>query len=417
MHVDLEQARKRAKELVKSGRAAQLADAQREVARGLGYASWPALVHAVRSPSADDVVAAAYDRPDRALELLERAPELRDDPWVALSLGDASKTADAREPGGPLDAAPLFYVARSRIAEDAVPAARDLLRRGALTDGKTAESWTNLSVACSRGDAELVRVLLEAGADPNDNDSLYHSIEPADDACTRLLLEHGAVVPGTNALAHALDYDCIDRVRLLLEHGADPNEGLTVRHAVVRGRTADFVRLLAEHGADVSARDRGGRTAYAHAVLRGRDELAQELKTLGSPTDLGPDRLDDDARAALVDRALDGDLDAVVAEHGVGLAGGDPPGSLLHHASYRGLVGPVARLLELGADPNTRTTTYHATPLGWAAIGSRHHGEGDPVGVAKLLLGAGARLDAEDVEAAAGPLVGWLEDRIGGRDV
>src|SRR5216117_3252138 len=47
MNIDLEQARKRAKELVKAGRAAKLADAQREIARSLGYPGWSALVHAL----------------------------------------------------------------------------------------------------------------------------------------------------------------------------------------------------------------------------------------------------------------------------------------------------------------------------------------------------------------------------------
>ena len=37
MKIDIEQARKRAKELVKAGRVAKLADAQREIARELGF--------------------------------------------------------------------------------------------------------------------------------------------------------------------------------------------------------------------------------------------------------------------------------------------------------------------------------------------------------------------------------------------
>ena len=166
MKIDVEQARKRAKELVKAGRVAKLADAQREVARELGYPSWPAMVHALEPPTAERVIREADHRPDRALELLAEAPALREDPWVALTLGDASGIRDARSPGGPLGLPPLFYVARSRLAVDNLPAARDLLERGADPNGPGGEEWTNLSIACARGDAPLARLLLESGASP-----------------------------------------------------------------------------------------------------------------------------------------------------------------------------------------------------------------------------------------------------------
>ena len=52
MNIDIRQARTRAKELVKSGAAEKLSDAQREVARGLGYSSWPAMVRALEGPTA-----------------------------------------------------------------------------------------------------------------------------------------------------------------------------------------------------------------------------------------------------------------------------------------------------------------------------------------------------------------------------
>lgn len=443
MHVDLEQARKRAKELVKSGGAAKLADAQREIARSLGYASWPALVHALEPPSAERVVTAAYDMPDRALELLERAPPLRDDPWVALSLGDASKIDDAKTPGGPLDAAPLFYVARSRIARNTAAAARDLLARGALPNGKTAESWTNLSVACSRGDAELVRALLEAGADPNDNDSLYHSMEPAEDDCARLLLEHGAVVPGTNSLAHALDFDRIDRVRMLLEHGADPNEGGLLAHAVLRRRSPEFMRLLVEHGADPAGRGWTGLTAYQQAVRRGDAEAAETLAALGSPTettaaddalaaialgegDVSGLELDDAARDDLIELAMRDveTLGRVVDAVGPRFSarwGGGPRGTLLHQASWLGRADFVSVLLERGADPHERVETDYATPLGWAVVGSRYSPDhpndsfsspdADYVAVATLLLEAGAQVEPKFEEMAAGPLAAWLAER------
>ena len=45
-------------------------------------------------------------------------------------------------------------------------------------------------------------MLLDAGADPNDSESLYHAVEGAEPDCLRLLLEAGARVERSNALHH-----------------------------------------------------------------------------------------------------------------------------------------------------------------------------------------------------------------------
>lgn len=50
-------------------------------------------------------------------------------------------------------------------------------------------------------DPDLTRVLLDAGADPDDGESLYHSTEAESPEGLRLLLARGAQTRGTNALA------------------------------------------------------------------------------------------------------------------------------------------------------------------------------------------------------------------------
>jgi ankyrin repeat protein len=444
VRIDIEQARKRAKELVKAGRFERLADAQREIARELGYPSWPALIRAVDRPTAERFVREVDHWPDRALELLDAAPDLRGDPWVALSLGQVPDGLVATAPGGPLAQPPLFYVARSRLAPDTVPAARLLLDRGADPNGPAGDEWTNLSIAGSRGDAPLVRLLLEAGAEPNDNDSLYHAVEPADDGCLRLVLEHGAVVRGTNALWHALDFDRFGPVQLLLEHGGDPNESAewpALHHAVTRGRGPDYLRVLVAHGARLDDRARDGRTPLQLALRRGRDDLVETLLELGADVATVDDqdralsavargerpateiRLDHDARDVLIELAMRDlhSLQRVVDAVGAGFTagwGGGPRGSLLHQAAWFGRPDFVRLLLDRGAEPDARATTEYATPLGWAAVGSRYSPahpndsfsspDGDYVGVAELLVAAGARVEPKFTEMAVPPLADWL---------
>ena len=77
------------------------------------------------------------DMPDRALELVAANPELRDDPWVALCLGDASRIEDVNAPGGPRDAPPILYACVSKAAERPIDAVRDLLARGADPNVRT----------------------------------------------------------------------------------------------------------------------------------------------------------------------------------------------------------------------------------------------------------------------------------------
>src|SRR5690349_23963587 len=127
MELDLEQARRRAKERLRAARRGEitlredrdprLADAQRSVANELGFASWPALVSHVHATGGDRAERAARlvrealaGRADRAQRLLDADPGLvraatparaapgavsPDDLAVALVLGDADAVVRA----------------------------------------------------------------------------------------------------------------------------------------------------------------------------------------------------------------------------------------------------------------------------------------------------------------------------------
>src|SRR5690606_26906226 len=111
-------------------------------------------------------------------------------------------------------------------------------------------------------DPALTRLLLARGADPNDGESLYHSLE--NPTCTRLLLEAGTRVTGTNAMYRALDLEDAEPLRLLLGHGGDANEratsaptsdwGTPLLWAIRRRRSPDHITALLAAGADPSAK-------------------------------------------------------------------------------------------------------------------------------------------------------------------
>jgi len=140
-------------------------------------------------------------------------------------------------------------------------------------------------------DSELTKLLLDAGADPNDGESLYHAMESLASeslACARLLLEHGARIAASNALYRALDFDNFAALELLLRHGADPNEparnppltdwGSPLLWAIRRRRSRRHVEALLAAGADPSAMTPSGTSAFRLALQLGLGEVAELLR-------------------------------------------------------------------------------------------------------------------------------------------
>jgi len=278
---NLRHLRDQAKDLVRSGAAPTLADAQFLIAREYGFPSWPKLKEHVESLEKAGQLNQAINANDlaRVEELLTLNPELRQ---VLI------------------DEVPLQRVAQP----GRIPMMELLVRHGADANGLCWGWFPALFTPCENLEPEPLQWLLDHGADPNRGNprspgtALDYVIQtyPRDPtrltACIDILLAAGAQtrydVPGVlpilrgrhDELARLLDanpllvhrrYPELDRCgqsggRLLTLCGA------TLLHVAAEYGFVDASRLLLDRGADVNARADidasgvGGQTPIFHAL-------------------------------------------------------------------------------------------------------------------------------------------------------
>lgn len=479
----------------------RLHDAQSCIAREYGFASWAelqAFVAARRAVLDGDPAQAVLHwlglvyagdisggmnraRPAVAMRLLQDNPALlaKDEPYLACAVGDEAvlRHATERDPdwvhraGGLLRLPPLVAVTHSGLLqlpayrERLLGCARYLLAAGASPDQAVGNRWPPASLqapdeahplsalygaAGCNHDPELTQLLLAAGANPDDNESLYHSLDNRE--CTRLLLEAGARITGTNAMVRVLDLDDLATLQLLLAHGGDANEqpasapssdwGSLLLWAIRRRRSTAHIAALLAAGARPDARMQDGTPAHTMALRYGLTEVAQLLQNATAQTDgprhapLAPDEAfiaacarGDEAAARALQTAHPGILCRLapaqlrllpeLAAQGCSEAvrtmvrlgwpieerGGDWNASALNQAVFRGDAALARFLLEQGADwravhgfgDNVSGT------LSWASLNEPTPG-GDWVGCAQALVAhgmPGARPDPEATEDGA----------------
>ncbi|KAL7920744.1 ankyrin repeat-containing domain protein [Trichoderma austrokoningii] len=209
---------------------------------------------------------------------------------------------------------------------------------------------TGLQIACGQGNENVVRLLLEAGSEVNMSPAMNHGIR----ILTRSQQEaHSppktfavARYNGRTALQAASERGHLNIVKLLLERGAEVNAppspvaGCTALQAAAKGGYGAIVHLLLSHGAQAnapSARYKGV-TALQGACLQGNLETVELLLRSGAD---------------------------VQASGG----GYDGDGTALHAAAEKGHLDIVKKLIGVGADINARSNRRGQTPMQGAMAG------------------------------------------------
>jgi len=289
---------------------------------------------------------------DQAQEMLASHPEIAASTiYTAAIVGDEAavrlRLADDRDEatrkGGPLEWDALTYLCFSRYlrldrsrSEAFVNTARTLLDAGAdantgwyeTIDHPKPRQIFESAIYGAAGIAQhpaLTRLLLERGADPNDEETPYHVPETRDNTVLEILLSARCFNARSLAclLVRKADWHDINGLRLVLDAGGDPNFmthwcRTPLQQAIQRDNSLDTVALLLDRGADATlpnAHDR--KTSIQLAAWRGRGDVLHLLKQRGVTLALsGVDRLiaacamDDkqEIDALLADPLLVGDL-------------------------------------------------------------------------------------------------------------
>lgn len=360
---------------------------------------------------------------DEAEQLLLAHPEIAtSDIHTAAITGNvalvrqllADDAANAQAVSEPYGGNALVYLCLSKYlqqcharSDDFIQAATALLEAGANANtgfmvagpypGYETPLYGAAGVAHHAG---LTKLLLAYGAEPNDEEAVYHSPETYDNAAMQLLVETGRLTKENLSmmLIRKIDWHDYNGLQYLLDHGADPNGERkrgwhALHHSLKRANVLPFIALLLERGADPLLASNGF-TPVMMAACEGRNDVLKLFAQKEIPVQL-------EGLYQLIAACAMNDSDAVkkiVNESPTlvtqALAMG---GELLARFSVCGNAAGVQQLLNLGVpvqEPYRGGDGYYGIPIGSLAIHVAAW-RGFPA-VVNVLIAAGSPVDVPD---------------------
>lgn len=191
----------------------------------------------------------------------------------------------------------------------------NLLRAGSAIDEQDDCGETALIMAIKAGRAEVVKCLLQYGADPTIPDdhkrtALHHAASINASDIVRIILETNEVevdsVDETDCsplmIVAKLGYRDPETIALLIDAGADINctgnhvngemyQGRTALHYAVMQSNQELARYLVERGANLNIQDQMGQTPLFLAASQGHVEMVHMLVQAGARRYI-PDNMD-----------------------------------------------------------------------------------------------------------------------------
>ena len=385
---NLEFLRKQAKQLARSSADLKLTDAQHQIAKSYGFASWPKLVSQFEElePSAGDREDSSegYESDSRPgpdiyrmgeddLRGLAPAIESGEVATIASLFDNDNGRGDPitfwlrRYHGNQVDA--FLNRNRERLtphlasAFDQVDSLQSMIEKDpSVVDQQNQQKRTLLDLAAHEGHSRCVQFLLQSGADPNKRQPLYYAAQNGYLGPARLLLDAGADInhPEESPLGRAVYRNRPEMVKLLIEQGAklDPDILNGAAYGSRCKGKLHILQYLVDHGADTNYRDSQGFNA-----------LYSQISYFGS----GPDRA----------------ITKFLIHSGCEVN--------LHSAAGLDLTDPIETMLT--ADPsraNEPLGDFNWTPLHFAA-------RGGALNTAEKLLARGANARAQADHGKKGP--------------